>query len=459
MNTKRSYNSDETREHICRYLNYFEKFYDYDKELLMIIYRIKLNIDYIRSYEIDNFLDDVNKYIIRNPRLTYKVRHFVDDNYLMKLSSNNNKTPNLQFNNDHAKVLYEVSLFMNMYIPLATHYMYIHGIKLSPEIQSFMLNLFDLCMVKYEDERGIYIYDKLYETATSVVNKSKNPDKILWEKNQIRGTNTTTHTKDTVIDMIMNIMPKYSYDNNIINFCYYSARQCLKYKVTDIRYEYPFYKMSSSKRDADQNSEYDRYEARLNKKDEALAMQNKVSAEQTVNKIEALYGPFSEAEIEHYRRKLTRDGAPIINEFQRQLVGYMYDKDFGDPITMSAIHNQTDYIKLIIAAKRILLNSGMVILPYIISGRILRIATRKIISKKDMIAIETDPLYAQLKMKYNNPKIEQKIYEFIGAVMSSSFEIIDWDNEKDEPTPWDGKQVPMINDVVKQELMFFITSI
>lgn len=459
MNTKRSYNSDETREHICRYLNYFEKYYDHDKELLMILYRIKLNIDYFRSYEIGNFMEDINRYIIRNPQLTYKVRHFVDDNYLMKLSSNNNKTPNLQFNDNHAKVLYEISLLMNMYIPLATHYMYIHGIKFSDEIQKFMLNLFDLCIMKYEEERGIYIYDKLYETAVSVVNKSKNPDKILWDKNQIRGTNTTTHTKDSVVDIIMNIMPKYSYNNNIINFIYFSSRQCLKFKVTDIRYEYPFYKMSSSKRDADQNSEYDRYEARLNKKDEALAMQNKVSAEQTINKIEALYGPFSEAEIEHYRRKLTKDGAPAINEFQRQLIGYMYDKDFGDPITLLAIHNQTDYIKLIIAAKRILLNAGMVILPYIISGRILRIATRKIISKKDMIAIETSPLYEQLKQKYNNPKIEQKIYEFIGAVMSSSFEIIDWDNETNSPTAWDGKYVPMINDVIKEELMFFITSI
>lgn len=222
MNAKRSYNSDETREHICRYLNYFEKFYDYDKELLMIMYRIKLNIDYIRSYEIGNFLDDVNRYLIRNAQLTYKVRHFVDDNYLMKLSSNNGRTPNLQFNNDHAKVLYEISLLMNMYIPLATHYMYIHGIKFSNEIQSFMLSLFDLCIVKYEEERGIYIYDKLYETAVSVVNKSKNPDKVLWDKNQIRGINTTTHTKETVIDMIMNIIPKYAYDNNIINFNYFS---------------------------------------------------------------------------------------------------------------------------------------------------------------------------------------------------------------------------------------------
>ena len=197
----------------------------------------------------------------------------------------------------------------------------------------------------------------------------------------------------------------------------------------------------------------------MNKKDEALHLQNKVSAEQTVNRIEALYGPFSEAEIEHFRKKLTRDGAPIINEFQKQLIGYMYDKEFGDPITMNAIRNQTDYIKLIIAAKRILLKSGMVILPYIISGRIRRIATRKIISKKDMISMEIDPLYDQLKQKYNNPKIEQKIYEFIGAVMSSSFEIIDWDDEKDKPGIWDGEAVPMFNDIIKQELIFFINSI
>lgn len=227
MNTKRSYNSDETREHICRYLNYFEKFYDYDKELLMIMYRIKLNIDYIRSYEMNNFMDDVKRYIIRNTNLTNKVRHFVDDNYLMSLSSNNNRTPNLQFNNDHAKVLYEISLIMNMYIPLATHYMYIHGIKLSDDIQLFMLSLFDMCMVKYEEERGIYIYDKIYETAVSIVNKSKNPDKLLWEKNQIRGNNATTHTQESVIDIIMNIMPKYCYVNNIINFIYFSGRQCL----------------------------------------------------------------------------------------------------------------------------------------------------------------------------------------------------------------------------------------
>ena len=126
---------------------------------------------------------------------------------------------------------------------------------------------------------------------------------------------------------------------------------------------------------------------------------------------------------------------------------------------MNAIRNHTDYIKLIIAAKRILEGIGMTILPYIISGKVIRVATRKIINKRDMVSMKNDPLYEQIKLKYNNPKIEQKIWEFIGAVISSTFEIIEYDNEHSRPSEFDGKIVPIINDIVKQELMFFITSI
>lgn len=459
MCPKRSYNSDETRTHICRYLNYFEKYYDYDKELLMIMFKIKISIDYFQSYSKENFIDDINRYIIRNFNLTRKIRRFVDDNYLMSLSSNNNKTPNLQFENRHAKILYEISLLMNIYIPLATHYMYIHGIRRSEDIQKFMLKLFDLCNTKYKAERNIDIYNKIYETATSVTNKSKNSDKKLWDKNLIRGYNTTTHIKDSVYDIILQIMPKYSFDRNVINFNYFSNRQAIRFRITDIAYEFQFSKLSSSKRDSDQNSEYDRYEARLNKKDEALAMQNKVSAEQTVNKIEALYGPFSEEEIEHYRRKLTKDGAPVINALQKQLIGYLYDKEFGDPITLNAIRNQTDYIKLIIAGKRILKTTGMTILPYIISSKVIRTASRKVVSKKDMIRIENSSLYEQIKNKYKNPKIEQRIWEFIGTIISSSFEIIDWDEENHCPSQYDGIKVPIIVDLLTEELLFFISII
>jgi len=179
----------------------------------------------------------------------------------------------------------------------------------------------------------------------------------------------------------------------------------------------------------------------------------------TVKHIEEIYGPFEEEEINWYKKKLTVDGAPVINYFQRQLVGYLYYKDFGDPITFMSLHNNTDYIKLIIAAKRMLLNSGMVLLPYIISSKVMRTATRKIIGKKDTAKYENSLLYQQIKEKYDNENLLQKVWELIATVISSSFEIIDYDIEHHCPTQYDGILVPMINDIVSEEMQFFITSI
>ena len=460
MHSKRSYNSDETRDHICQYMNYFEKFYDTDHELLMIMYKIKIAMDSIKTYSEDNFMADINRYIIRNTNLTFKIRRMVDDNYSMSLSNNNNKTPNLQFTNRHAKVLYEMTILMNMYVPLATHFMYINFIKGTPEIQRFMLRLFDMCMIKYEEERGIYIWDKLYETATSVVNKSVNVDRQLWDKNLVRGVNPVTHVRESVIDAIIQITVKFRFNKNVLNFLYYSNRQCLRFRIREMSYEFSFSRLSESKKDSDYRSELDRYEAHLVKKDESIALQNKVAAEQTVQNIINRYGPITDEEVDFYRMRLTLDGQPLINHLQASLIGYAFYKDFGDPMNFMAIRNNTDYIKLIICAKRIYKNAGMVLLPYILSAKVLRTASRKIISKKDSMRYERSKIYEDIRNKYNNDeRIMQKIWELIGTVASSVFEIIDYDNENHKPSDLDGKLVPIINDIVYEELLFFIITI
>lgn len=455
MNSKRSYNSDKIREHICQYLNYFEKYYDRNKELLMVIYEMKGIIDYERNYSREAFMDDINRYIIRNPKINVPIHKFVADNYQMQLSSNGGRTPNLQFNNKHAKILYEISLMMNMYIPLATHYMYMHFIKSSADVADFMLELFDLVVAKYEDEDDIYIYNKLYETATSVVNKSKAPHKVLWDKNKIRGNNSTTHTKDSVNDIIIQIIPKYTYDANIINFIYFSNRKALQHKITDIKYELGLYKLSSSDRDADNNSEFDRYEASLQKRDEALALQNKVAAEQSVAAIERIYGPFYKDEITHYRKALTKGGSNVINKITSELLGYTFFKDLGDPEVWRHIPNTEHYIMLMISAKKMLLNAEFIILPYIISSRVVKMSTRKVINKSNSNEIKSSPLWPQFQMKYNNERIEQQFMDLLGTIKTSSFEMINWDEQNNCPAEHDGVLVPMIDDLIDEEMLRF----
>ena len=101
----------------------------------------------------------------------------------------------------------------------------------------------------------------------------------------------------------------------------------------------------------------------------------------------------------------------------------------------------------------------MTILPYVISSKVIRTASRKIVNKRDQLRIEKSTLYEQIQQKYKNPKIEQKILEFIGVIVSSQFEIIDWDEENGCPTQYDGIKVPMIIDILTEELLFFISFI
>lgn len=458
MNVKRSHNSDDIRNHICRYMNYFEKFYDKDKELLMNIYKIKVLIDYEKNYQKENFISDINRYIICNSSIIYKIKNMVADNYQMQLKSNNCKTPNLQFDNYHAKLLFEISMIMNAYIPLASHYMYVHNIRKTDDIKTFMLALFDRCQIRYRSIENVDIYNKIYECAENQTLKSVNTDKVLWEKNRIRGNDPITHSMDSVIDIILHIIPKYKFNQNILNFNYSSYRQSIRYGITDISYEYNFSAISSSIRDKDQNSEFDKYEARLSKRDESIAMQNKVTAEQAVAYIEKIYGTVSREELEHYRTKLTKNGS-LINPLQKELLQYCYCRYFGDPLTFSAIHSRDDYIKLIVISKRLLLAMNMTILPYIISGRVVRVANRKILSKKDELRLKSSSLYQQVQNKYCNPKIEDYICDLIGTVNSSKFEIIEWDSENHRPHQHDGIEVPMIASIINEEMLIFISNI
>ena len=131
LSTKKCYNSDEVRGHICQYLNYFEKFYDIDHELLVLFYRIKCMIDYgvvcpngeVHPYPEYCFINDIKTQILSD-RMYEKVGKMVQENYQLNLVYRNKNNEGLQYNDTHGKYLMEISMFMNIIIPLISHFMY-----------------------------------------------------------------------------------------------------------------------------------------------------------------------------------------------------------------------------------------------------------------------------------------------------------------------------------------------
>lgn len=90
MSPKRSYNSPKMRDHTTHYLNYFEKFYDQDHELLMIYYKLKYLIDCEPLYTKEAFFYDLNRYVLHG-NIAIKVGYMNRDNYSLSLTYRNKR--------------------------------------------------------------------------------------------------------------------------------------------------------------------------------------------------------------------------------------------------------------------------------------------------------------------------------------------------------------------------------
>ena len=466
VTSKRCYNSDTKikdgevslgfRDHCTNYMNYFEKYYDTELQLLGLYAQLKYLIDCETRYSLEMFLHDLWQYFI-NPNATYTSQYLnwcLDkmniEQYNLELNYKNNKSPVLEYSDFHAKILLKISVMQNMMIPLLTHFITRRKIP-QGEIKHVLLRAFDLLFQICNKMYNVDLGSKIYETTTSNVTKNINNNSVLWDMQTIRGRNATTHSVETVENIIMQIIPKYTYNKNIIHFNYNAINRDIKFRVTEVPYEFGFVVLSSSNRDEDNNSECDKFEAHAAKINEAIMIQTLVNCKTTMERIELKYGPFDENEIKFYYHQLCRNGKFIVNNLQKTMVTYLFAKEFDDPQSTKIV-NIRQYIILIIAAKRLLESYKMLMLPYMIGGRVNRIVTRKSINKKELLKIESSEWYPMIHAKYNNEKIEREIIlGLIAQVLSSEFQTVDYYHPEYNAIP-----INVIPDIVSEEICRFV---
>lgn len=450
LSTKRCYNGRDMREHLPKYLNYFENFYDKEHELIMIMYNIKYMIDYMQEYEDEMLISDLTRYIFKST-LSYKAYMMVEDNYNLDLDQTkykNDKNQSLVYKDRHAKTMLWMSILMNMCIPLATHYIYV---KNKENVNDFLMSIFNVILNLNSE---INIYNKLYQTSNTNIQKNSKINEGLWGVQEIRGKNVTTHSIESVVNIILNIMPKYTFTKNIISFNYASIKQHNHYQVCGIAYEYDYISLSSAERDADNVSGFDKFESFTIKQNPALHIQNKVASEYAMKNIEMIFGPFDEKEIDFYIDRLS-DGdvnGNIVIPFQKDLVFNLFAKYFGDPKAITSI-GKRDYIKLIISAARMLLTRNMIILPYIISGKIVRLQTKKNVNKKELEKLESSKNMPKIREKYRNEKIIEQIQGYIATILTSDFRIISYDDPSIDGVMIDCNKV---SDIIMEELLVYV---
>lgn len=421
VSLKRCYNKPKVRDHITQYLNYFMYFYDPEGELYTMYAKLKYMIDIAPEYSEEDFIRDVKKYLLLNKSLLVKIYLMNENNYTIELKAKKGRSiPSLQYKTVHGKIMMQMSLLQNIVIPVVCHFAYEKNIE---NVDELLLKVYDIILYMSD----VDIFSKFYETSSSEVGRSNKLHKPLWDMQPIRGINAVTHTNESILNILLNIMPKYVYNENIISFNCTGIRNNNNFKVTGISYEFNFTMLSSSNRDADCQSDFDKYESYLITQNEALFLQNQVNAEQSLINIEDIYGPFKEEDIEYFMKKLegeTLDRDSAFNKFQKNMIFNLFCKYFGDPKSIYNI-NIIGYIKLMMAAKIMLFSSRMVVLPYVISSKVIKMPNKKAISKKYMTLITSDNLWVQIQEKYDHDEIVLKdILDNIGIAISSEYMII-----------------------------------
>lgn len=459
VKTKKSYNSEDLRNHNNHYLNYFEKYFDEEKELFTNMANIKFMIDAYAGrppvdaagnpqfvYTLPNFMFDLQKYILQ-PSIYRKVIAMTEHNYSLELSYKSMNNPQLQYTDDHAKALNEASILMNICIPLICHFAYTSMIT---DIDEYLLSIYDYILYAPIFEGKVNIYGKLFETAISNVEKNKKNNEIIYAKQDIRGLDPTIHAENSVKNIILNIMPKYTFDKSMISLNYTSIQKNNKFQITDIAYEYTFIPLSSSKRDGEDNaSDFDRYEANMIKTSEALYLQSKVNCRLTTQKIETIYGELRDKEVNYFMKQLKNDNDEIVNGFQKQLIFNLFYKYYGDTESIKD-NNARSYVKLMLIGKKMLQSYNMRFLPYVLSSKVNKVVARKTLNKKELTELQSFSEYQMVVDKYKNEKIIKQILGTIATIITSDFNIIDYDNQN-----IDGKRLVIEPSILMKECLIY----
>ena len=159
---------------------------------------------------------------------------------------------------------------------------------------------------------------------------------------------------------------------------------------------------------------------------------------------------FNDSIISKYRERLQENGSPVINKFQKKLIFNLFYKYFGDPVSADAI-NEDDYITLMVISKEMLQSMEMIILPYIISGKVIKIPNKKTVNKSELKKITDDETWKLIDEKYRSEKIKNDILSELASLLVSDFKIIDLNIPE-----IDGKQLPIIPDIIIKEYLNYV---
>lgn len=440
---------DANGKGICHYINYFIANYDPEHELLFSYLKLKYIIDNkkrtIKSPE--SFIKALHT-ILFTDSMKKKISNMVEDNYYVDLTSKdgNKYAEQLEFTNEHARIMMKISMSMKIMVPVLFHYINTYNLNKTVPLFNFYEHLFDL----YSED--VDIYNKLWITVQAKVKNNVSKNRRIWEQREILGTDSHTYADSLLKEKIISeTMFKYTFDKNIISFNSVVIDKQLGYFIIE-PYEHTMVELSSIK-DSEGLSGLDKLEMNSYKIDESLTILSNINIKHTIKRIrKSMNVEIPKEEIEFYQHHYK------INKFQVQLVNYYYAKYFGGYRDLNLL-TRKQYLKLLVLLKRRLQFQGLVYLPQVITGNVEKLNKRTIQNAKFLMKIENSAIYQTLiNEKFSTLDELGKsnlILNLLSTIINTSFTVVDYDHPEKL-----GEPLEIANpDILSDEFLNFLNQL
>lgn len=444
---------------ISLYINYFLKFYDPDKELIMAYLKLKHMIDVADSKDIkrESMIKFINKWLFTDS-ICKKIAKMSQDNYRVDLtteiqkkhkSSRKEYPAALQFNEHHAEILMRVSVAIKFVIPIVLHYIKVFRGKKEAKncLYCYYMPLFKNKILT-ED---VNILGKLRHTISTRVNSYSKPDRSIYGRHEALGSSVETFIEDLFHkNLITDTVFSYRYNGNIIS-----------YNSVVLRYQLAFHskedlKMDfltvSTEKEPEGLSGLDKMEMYTTKIDSFLLLFSNVNIQDTIKRIRGrIKMTISQEEIDFYLNNHD------FNNTSKELLFYFYAKYFGGFRDLNFV-KRVDYVTLMIIMKRMLEADGDKYINQIVSANVKGKSSARVIrNAKFLEKITTSSVYQKLmEKKYSALKDEKNspVIALLSRIINTNWTIVDYDIPEHLGEPFE-----LNNDTLSEEFLRFVDNI
>lgn len=406
-------------ELIYPYINYFIKYFDDDKELLVSYYKIKFMIDRKKKYSAELFKDDLYDFILSDTMVD-KIKKMVRYNYSIDLSSKKEyKHKSIQFKNEHGLIILAASMAIKIFIPLVTHYIFVNGIK---KTDKFLAKMFNTVFEYFEEDNNMK--NKIYDIAISKLKTTQTRDKRHWIEVEIFGKDMDSEASDVSDKILTDIIYKCKFEGNVAAFFSEVIKRSVGWLLKE-KWKRNLKPINTVKND-DGMSDLDKIEMNMSKMDESFITIGEINAKHVIKKLKRRYGikHFDEDELKFYMDNVH------MTEIQENLFNQTFGKYFGSIRDMYSV-DKKKFAKLIILFKRMFAAHGFKIIQHILTGDMKIKPVSKKIPKKELNDILQSGTYKYILKKYRYTLyliIENKTFRnTLNTLLNSSVTIVDYE--------------------------------